>query len=162
MVNKHVKKTYIPAIFIFLDCFTFIFTALKKINFIYLFLAMLGSSLLHGLFSSCSKQRLLFGCSALALGCAGFMSCSSWGLQNTGSIVWCMGLVALQHVESSQIRDRTHVSPALAGGFFTTEPPGKTYFTFLSINLKCFIDSFFKNKKQKTLLSTIWLGSKPR
>ena len=42
MVNKHVKRTHIPAVFIFLDYFTFIFTALKKINFMYLFLAVLG------------------------------------------------------------------------------------------------------------------------
>ena len=35
-----------------------------------------------------------------------------------------MGLVAPWHVGSSWIRHRP-VSPALAGGFFTTEPPGK-------------------------------------
>ena len=41
-----------------------------------------------------------------------------------------MGLVALRHVGSSQIRDLRGsgiepVSPALAGGFLTPEPPGK-------------------------------------
>ena len=36
-----------------------------------------------------------------------------------------MGLAALWHVGSSWTRDCT-VSPALAGRFFTTEPPGKT------------------------------------
>ena len=35
------------------------------------------------------------------------------------------GLVAPGHVGSSWIRDRTCVAPALAGRFFTTEPPGK-------------------------------------
>ena len=35
-----------------------------------------------------------------------------------------MGLVAPRHVGLSQLRDGT-VSPALAGGFSTTEPPGK-------------------------------------
>ena len=35
-----------------------------------------------------------------------------------------MGLVAPRHVGSSQIRDQTH-SPALAGRFFTAEPPGE-------------------------------------
>ena len=35
-----------------------------------------------------------------------------------------MGLAALRHGESSQIRDRP-VSPALAGGFLATMPPEK-------------------------------------
>ena len=35
-----------------------------------------------------------------------------------------MDLVALRHVESPQIRDRTY-APALAGGFLTIGPPGK-------------------------------------
>ena len=35
-----------------------------------------------------------------------------------------MGLVAPQHVGSFWFRDQT-VSPSLAGGFSTTEPPGK-------------------------------------
>ena len=37
-----------------------------------------------------------------------------------------MGLVAPQHVGSSRTGDRT-LSPALAGGFFTAEPPGKPH-----------------------------------
>ena len=36
-----------------------------------------------------------------------------------------MALVALQHMGSSQTRDQT-MSPALAGGFFITEPPANT------------------------------------
>ena len=46
------------------------------------------------------------------------------GLQSTGSAVVAHGLAALRHMESSGIRDGA-MSPALAGGFFTTEPPGK-------------------------------------
>ena len=38
--------------------------------------------------------------------------------------MWHTGLVALQHVGSSWTRDEPQ-SPALAGRFFTTEPPGK-------------------------------------
>ena len=38
---------------------------------------------------------------------------------------WGMGLVAPRHVESSQTRDRA-VSLALANGFLTTGPPGKS------------------------------------
>ena len=37
-----------------------------------------------------------------------------------------MGLAASWHVESSQTSDQTP-SPALTGGFFTTEPPGKPW-----------------------------------
>ena len=36
-----------------------------------------------------------------------------------------MGLVVPRHVGSSRTRART-VSPALAGGFLTTAPPGKS------------------------------------
>ena len=35
---------------------------------------------------------------------------------------------------SSQSRDQKPVSPALAGGFFTTEPPGKPVFHFLALH----------------------------
>ena len=52
---------------------------------------------------------LIFGCagSSLLCGlsrsrCTGFSSCSTWEL-------WCTGLAAQQHVESSQTRNRTHV-----------------------------------------------------
>ena len=36
------------------------------------------------------------------------------------------GLVALQPMGSSGITDQTPVSPALAGGFLSPEPPGNT------------------------------------
>ena len=36
--------------------------------------------------------------------CLGFISCGLWAQE-----LWHMGLVAPRHVESSQIRDRTHV-----------------------------------------------------
>ena len=40
-----------------------------------------------------------------------------------------MGLVAAQRVGSSWTKGIEPVSPALAGGFFTTEPPGKPSFS---------------------------------
>ena len=40
--------------------------------------------------------------------------------------LWLMGSVAPRHVGSSQPRDGP-TSPPLAGGFFTTEPPGKSH-----------------------------------
>ena len=70
MVNKHVKRTYIPAVFIFLDYFTFIFTALKKINFMYLFLAVLGLHCCMAFpLAAVSRGTLWLQCQAL--GCAG-------------------------------------------------------------------------------------------
>ena len=68
-------------------------------------------------------------CGAPALGCMGFNSCGTWaqklripGSRAQAQQLWHTGLVAPQHVGSSQIRDRT---PANAGGFFTTGPRGK-------------------------------------
>ena len=56
-------------------------------------------------------------CGAWAWGHVGFSSCGTWALslQIPGSRaqakqLWCMGLVALHHVGSSQIQDWTHVS----------------------------------------------------
>ena len=51
-----------------------------KNNFIYLFIfGCAGSSLLHGLFSSCGKQGLLSSCGVQASHCCGF-SCGAWAL----------------------------------------------------------------------------------
>ena len=47
------------------------------------------------------------------------------GPEGTGSRVEAQGLVAPQQAGSSRTRDGTH-SPALSGGFFATEPPGKS------------------------------------
>ena len=53
-----------------------------------------------------------------------FSSCSAWAQK-----LWHKGSVALRHVGSSQTRDQTH-APVLAGGFLTTEPPGKPWAEF--------------------------------
>ena len=68
-------------------------------------------------------------CGVRGLG-AGFSSCgvlAQW--------LWLVGLVALQHVGSSQTRART-VFPALAGGFLTTAPPGNSHINVLNAQLK--------------------------
>ena len=89
-----------------------------------------GSSLLHGLFSSCSQWGPLsrFGAwaphhagfswrGARAVGRTVFSCCSEWaqwlrlpGSRAEAQKLWCTGLVAPQHVGSSRIRDQTHVS----------------------------------------------------
>ena len=47
-------------------------------------------------------------------------------LQHLGSVVERAGLVAPQHVESSQTRARTCV-PCIGNGFLTTGPGGKSH-----------------------------------
>ena len=107
-----------------------------------------GSSLLRWLFLSFSKQGLLSSRSALASHCGGFSCCGARALERAlcsrGSVVAEHGFSscsswALEHRLSScgpralllsgiwdLSRSRTEpVSPALAGRFFTTEPPGK-------------------------------------
>ena len=54
------------------------------------------------------------------------------GLQRSGSVWWLTGLVVLQHVESSQTRDQTHVS-CIGRWIFSTAPPGKSWLSILSI-----------------------------
>ena len=70
--------------------------------------------------------------------CGGFSCCKARhrvmasvivapGVQSAGSVVeGAPASVALQHVGSFQTRDKP-VSPALAGRFFTTGPPGKPW-----------------------------------
>ena len=81
-----------------------------------------GSSLMLGLFSSCIKQAPV---------CLGFISCkwgfSSWGLRARECRLSCYGAQALLlccmwDLPGSEMEP---VFPVLAGGFFTTEPPGK-------------------------------------
>ena len=83
---------------------------------ILLFLAALGLPCCVQAFSSCGKQGLFFIVVHELLirwflllwstgsRCMGFISCGMWAQE-----LWHMGLVAPRHVESSQIRDWTHV-----------------------------------------------------
>ena len=106
------------------------------------FFGCAGSSLLSGLFSGCSKQGLLsgcgvqashcsgFSCGARALGLAGFSSCGTKPLQlrlagcrAQAQQLWCTGLLCgMWELLVSGIE---FVSPALAGRFLSTVPPGK-------------------------------------
>ena len=69
-----------------------------------------GSSLLLGLFPSCGEQELLSSCDVPASYCGGFSCCGAWALGCLGfsscsraeaQYLWCTGLVAPWHVESS-------------------------------------------------------------
>ena len=103
-----------------------------------------GSSFLCRLFSSCSKQGLLSSCGgrtshcgslsccrAQSLGPTGFSSCSMWtqyfwfpGPRAQAQQMWLTGLVAPRHVDLPRSGIKL-VFLTLAGGVFTTEPPGK-------------------------------------
>ena len=94
--------------------------------------------------SSCGEQGLLYSCSAWASHCGGFSCCWAWalghrlpivvacGLNSCGSQVlehklnscglWDLLLHSMWDLPESEIKP---MSPALAGGCFTTELPGK-------------------------------------
>ena len=100
-----------------------------------------GSSLLHRIFSICGEQGLFCSCCARASPCGG-ISCGAQTLGTRASAVmkcglsscstqvqqlWCMGLAAWDPPRSGI----ELISPALAGRFFATKPPGKPYKCFL-------------------------------
>ena len=63
---------------------------------------------------------LLFTCGARLSHCSGF-SCFGAQVLDLQTQLWLTRLVALRHMESSQIRDGTQ-APCLGGGFPTTGP----------------------------------------
>ena len=71
--------------------------------------------------------------------------------------VWLGGSVALQLVESSWIRDQICCLPALAGGFFPTEPPGKPLGHLRKERKKFFFSSKIESQKKEMdgFLSTL-------
>ena len=102
--------------------YIYIYFFFSLLFFLNLFLAVLGLCCCAQAFSSCSEWGLLF------IAVRGFLIAvaspvEEHGLQAHGlqqlwlagsraqaQQLWCMGLVAPQHVGSSQARDRTHVS----------------------------------------------------
>ena len=98
-----------------------------------------GSWLLHRLFSSGGESGPLPSCGVWASHCGGFSCCRAWALGPSGfrsctarsQYLWflgssaCMGLIAMQHVDSSWIRDSNPCLFYWQADFFTTEPPGK-------------------------------------
>ena len=114
--------------------------------FNYLFLASLGLCCWVQTFSGCIDWGLIFVvvygllivgashcsgfscCIAQALGCAGFSSVSralEWGLGDCGTgalFLYCMWDPPTPGIKPT--------FPALAGGFPTTRPPGKSYSSF--------------------------------
>ena len=97
-------------------------------------------------FSSCDEWRRLSGCGVWASHCGGFSCCGAQalgpGLGSRGSWVYSTDPVVETHGLSCSKTGRWDVprsgiepmSPALAGGFFTTEPPGQPNLGRLSKN----------------------------
>ena len=80
-----------------------------------------GSSLLHGLRLVVESGAAL-QCRVPASHCGGF-SCGAWavGCRLNSRVAWPLLLCGMWDLPGSGIKP---VSPALAGRFFTTEPPG--------------------------------------
>ena len=107
------------------------------VNLYFFIFGCAGSSLLPGLFSSCGGGRLLSSCGVQASHCSG-LSCGAQAVGRAGfsgrgpqapehrlQSLRHTGLGAPRLVRSSRTRERTRVSPTLAGRFFTPEPPGR-------------------------------------
>ena len=115
-------------------------------------MAALGLRCCAQTFSSCGERGLLFVFGVQASHCGGFSYCAAWALGAWASVVVAHGLKscgsrALERRLSScgarayLLRGMWDlpgaglkpVSPALAGGFLTTVPPGKSRFPGLFV-----------------------------
>ena len=118
---------------------------------------------LHGLFSSCGEQGLLSSCGAWASHCGGFSCCGARILECTGCS--SCGPWALEHrlnscgTQSLLLQGMWDlpgsgiepVFPALAGRFFSTEPPGKPLLLFINK------DMGNKHANLKVHIFTLWI-----
>ena len=112
---------------------------------VFFVLAVLGLCCCARAFSSCGERGLLFIAVRGLLICGGFPCCGARGLGAWASVIVARGLRscgsrALEHrlsscgAQASLLRGMWDlpgprikpVSPALAGGFLTTAPPGKS------------------------------------
>ena len=98
------------------------------LNFIYLVLAVLRLHSYSGFPLVVASRGYSLVVEHRSLIVASFVTAP--GARAPAQYLWGRGLVARRHVGSSQIRDPT-VSPALVGGFLTTEPLGKPQISVL-------------------------------
>ena len=107
---------------LFGDCCCFFF-----FNLIHFIFDCAGSSLLPGLSSSCNEWGLLCSFSACTSHCSGF-SCRgarALGLAGSADVVPGLSCLGARGILDSSPEIKP-VSPALAGEFLTTGPPGKS------------------------------------
>ena len=143
----------------------------KKYLFIYtLYLTVLGFHCCLVFFSSCSEQGLLSSRSAQVFHCGGFSYCWSQalgreGFSSCGSGAreyrlnscgeWTLLLCSTRDLPGPEIEP---VFTALAGGFFTMEPPGKPPCSLLISNVNpsfpdqlcCSLANFIPHKDRNT------------
>ena len=77
-------------------------------------------------FSSFSKWGLPSNCRVWASHCGGFSRCRAWALAARASVVVARELSSSKIYWDLPGQGINPLSPALAGGFSTTEPPGKS------------------------------------
>ena len=127
--------------------YTSLFTVFLKnvfIFIIYFIFGCVGSSLLHAGFLQLRRARATLRCSVQASYCGGFSCCGAWALGTWASVVvahrpsscgsralecrlsscgaWAELLRSMWDLPGPGLEP---VSPALAGRFLTTAPPGK-------------------------------------
>ena len=133
---------------VYLSYIYFLKKDLKKIIYWIIFVCA-GSSWLRGFFSSCGEQGPLSSCGPWASRCCGFSCCRARALERGASRAARSSSWALEHRFRScgAWAQRSHgmwdlpaprirlVSPALARGFFTTEPPRKPHPVYTCLHL---------------------------
>ena len=77
-------------------------------------------------FSSCGKWGLLSSCGAGASHSSGFSCCGAWALEPFGFSSWDRWAYLLHGMCNLPRPGTEPASPALAGRFLTTGPPGKS------------------------------------
>ena len=106
----------------------FLFFSFKFIYFIvYFIFGRVGSSLLRAGFSLVGERGATL-CGARASHCGGFSCCRARALGARASVVVAHRLHGMWVLPGPGLKP---VSPALAGGFLTTAPPGKPQCDFL-------------------------------
>ena len=119
----------------------------------FLFMAALGLLCWAKAFSSCGKQGLPSSCGAWASHCRGFSCCGAWGPGTQASVVAACGLSCSEACDIFLDQGIKLMTPALAGGFLTTGPPGKSGVWFLDHCGGDKIIYVFQNGKNYTLKS---------
>ena len=108
-------------------------TALFLLFYFLKFFGCVGSSLLHAGFLQLHQAGATLRCGARASHCGAFSCCRAWTLGARASVVvsrglsscgtWAQLLHGTWDLPGPEIEP---VFPALAGGFLTTAPPGKS------------------------------------
>ena len=132
-------------------CFVFKYIYL----FIYLIFGCIGSSFLCAGLLQLRRAGATLRCSAWASHCGGLSCCRAWALGTWASAVVPRGLSCGSRAPECRLSScgtraqllrgmwdppgpgPEPVSPALAGGFLTTVPPGKPLLTVLSCHFSC-------------------------